>query len=71
MHAPLVSRLTRGDSSDWLSDSYRCAQSLRCQFERTWQRAKNPLNSSWLHREIAQCNALINKDKSDEFDLRQ
>ena len=35
-HAPLVSRLTKKDSADWLSDSYRYAKSLRHKFERTW-----------------------------------
>ena len=39
----------------------------RHQFERTWRRAKNPLNRSRFHREIAQCNALVDKDKSDYY----
>ena len=38
-HAPLISRLTKRDSADWMSDVYRCAKSLRHQFERTWHRA--------------------------------
>ena len=42
-HAPLISRLTKKDSADWMSDDYRRAKSLRRQFERTWRRAKNPL----------------------------
>ena len=29
--------------------------------------AKNPLNRSWLHCQIAWRNALINKDKSDYY----
>ena len=66
-HAPLISRLIKKDSADWMSDDYRCAKSLRHQFERTWRRAKNPLNRSWLRRQIAQCNALVNKDKSDYY----
>ena len=45
-HAPLVSRLTKKESADWLSDSYQHAKSLSHQFERTWRRAKNPLGSS-------------------------
>ena len=47
-HAPLISRLTKKYSADWISDAYRRAKSLRRQFERTWCRAKNPLNRSWL-----------------------
>ena len=50
-----------------MSDNYRRAKSLRRQFERTWHRAKNPLNRSRLHRQIVRCNALVNKDKSDYY----
>ena len=66
-HAPLISRLKKKDSADWLSDSYQRAKSLRCQFERTWRRTKNPLNRSRLHCQIARCNSLVNKDKSDYY----
>ena len=66
-HAPLVSRMIKKDSADWMSDDYRRAKSLRRQFERTWHRAKNPLNRSRLRRQIVRCNALVNKDKSDYY----
>ena len=66
-HAPLLSRMIKKDSTDWMSDDYRRAKSLRRQFERTWCRAKNPLNRSRLHRQIVRCNALVNKDKSDYY----
>ena len=66
-HAPLISRLTKKDSADSLSDDYRHAKSLRRQFERTWCRVKNPLNRSRLHCQIARSNALVNKDKSDYY----
>ena len=66
-HAPLISRLSKKDSADWMSDDYRHAKSLRPQFERTWGRDKNPLNRSRLYRQIARCNALVNKDKSDYY----
>ena len=59
-HAPLISRLTNKDSTDWIFDGYQRAKSLRHQFERTWRRAKNPLNRSQLCR-------LVNKDKSDYY----
>ena len=64
-HAPLVSRMIKKHSADWMSDDYRRAKSLRRQFERTWRSTKNPLNRSRLRRQIARCNALANKDKSD------
>ena len=41
--------------------------SLRRQFERTWRRTKNPLNRSRLRRQIARCNSLVNKDKSNYY----
>ena len=66
-HAPLISRLTKKDSADWMSDDYRRTKFLRRQFERTWRRAKNALNRSWLRSQIARCNALVNKDKSDYY----
>ena len=47
-HAPLISRLTNKDSADWMSDGYQCAKSLSRQFERTWNRTKNPLNRGRL-----------------------
>ena len=53
--APLISRLTKKKIPVW------------CQFWRTWQRAKNPLNRSRLHHQIVWCNALVNKDKSDYY----
>ena len=66
-HAPLVSRMVKKHSVDWMSDDYRHAKSLRRQFERTWRRVKNPLNRSRLRHQIAQCNALVNKNKSDYY----
>ena len=66
-HAPLISRMIKKDSADWMSDDYRCAKSLRYQFERTWRRAKNPLNRSQLRCQIARCNTLVNKGKSDYY----
>ena len=65
-HAPLISRLKKKDSADWVSYSYRCAKSLRHQLERTWCRTKKQ-NRSQLHRKIARCNSLVNKDKSDYY----
>ena len=52
-HALLVSRLTKKDSLDWLTDSYRLAKRLEHQFKRTWWSVKNPLNRSQLHCQIA------------------
>ena len=65
--APLVSRVIRKDFTDWMSDDYRRAKSLRRQFERTLRRAKNALNRSRLCHQIVRCNALVNKDKSDYY----
>ena len=64
-HAPFISRLTKKDSANLMSDDNRRAKSLRHQFERTWP--TNPLNRSRLRRQIAKCSALVNKDKSDYY----
>ena len=40
---------------------------LDVSLKRTWRRTKNPLNKSWLHRQIARCNSLVNKDKSNYY----
>ena len=44
-HAPIISRMTKWQSYEWLSDSYRMARSLRRQFERMWRKHKTQLNS--------------------------
>ena len=59
--------MIKKDSADRMSDEYWRAKSLRRQFERTWRRAKNPLNRSRLCHQIVRCNALVNKDKSDYY----
>ena len=64
-HAPLISRVIKKDSADWMSDDYLCAKYLRRQFERTGRRAKNPLSRSRLHLQIVPCNALVNKYRPD------
>ena len=50
-----------------MSNDYRRAKSIGHQFDRTWRRAKNPLNRSQLRHQNARCNALVNKDKSDYY----
>ena len=39
-HAPIISHMTKRQSDEWLSDSYRMARSLRRQFERMWRKHK-------------------------------
>ena len=63
-HAPIISHMTKRQSDEWLSDSYRMARSLRRQFERIWRKHKTQLNRSRLHKQIAWCNRLANKDKN-------
>ena len=66
-HAPIISRMTKRQSDEWLSDSYRMARSLRRQFERMWRKHKTQLNRSRLCKEIAWCNRLANKDKGSYY----
>ena len=42
-HAPLASRIPKKHTTEWLSESYQHAKSLRCQFERAWGKIKNNL----------------------------
>ena len=63
-HAPLVSRLKTKQHADWLSESYRLAKSLRCQFEHAWRKDKSQYNRSRLRPQIAWCNCLANKEKT-------
>ena len=66
-HAPIISRMTKWQSDEWLSDSYRMARSLRRQFERMWRKHKTQLNRSRLCKQIAWCNRLANKDKGSYY----
>ena len=66
-HAPIISCKAKQQSDEWLSDSYRMARSLRWQFERRWRKHKSELNRSRLHRQIAWCNRLANKDKGSYY----
>ena len=66
-HAPIISRMTKRQSDEWLSDSYRMAHSLRRQFERMWRKHKTQLNRSRLRKQIAWCNRLANKDKGSYY----
>ena len=50
--------------ADWLSETYRLAKSLRCQFERALRKDKSQYNRSRLRRQIAWCNRLANMDKT-------
>ena len=60
---PIISRMTKRQSDECLSDSYRTAHSLRRQFERMWRKHKTQLSRSRLRKQIAWCNRLTNKDK--------
>ena len=66
-HAPIISRMTKRQSDEWLSDSYHMACSLRQQFERKWRKHKRQLNRSRLRKQIAWCNRLANKDKGSYY----
>ena len=66
-HAPIISCMTKRQSDEWLSDSYRMARSLRQQFERMWRKYRTQLNRSRLCKQIAWCNRLANKDKGSYY----
>ena len=58
-HAPTVTRAFTKGAAGWLSDN--------CQFERFWQKDKSPLNRARLRKQIARCNTLITRDKSNYY----
>ena len=41
-HTPIISRMAKRQSDEWLSESYCMALSLRRQFERMWRKHKTP-----------------------------
>ena len=63
-HAPLVSSLKTKQDTDWLSDTYHLAKSLRHQFECAWRKDKSQYNKSHLRGQIVWCNRLVNRDKT-------
>ena len=66
-HAPEVSRTFIKGPAKWLSDSYLLAKAVRRQFERIWRKNKSPQNRARLRKQIARCNSLVNKDKSNYY----
>ena len=63
-NAPFVSTMKMKQRADWLSETYRLAKSLRCQFERAWRKDKSQYNRSHLQHQIAWSNRLANRDKT-------
>ena len=47
--------------------SYCRAKSISCQFERMWHKDRFQLSRSRLCRQIARCNAIINRDKPEYY----
>ena len=66
-HAPLVIRTFTKGAAGWLSDTYLQAKAVRRQFERFWRKDKSPQNRARLRKQIARCNAIITKDKTNYF----
>ena len=66
-HAPEMSHTFIKGPAKWLSDSYLLAKAVRRQFERIWRKDKSPQNRARLGNQIARCNLLVNKDKSNYY----
>ena len=47
--------------------TFLSAGKVRCQFECTWRKDKSPQNQARLCKQIARCNSLVNKDKSNYY----
>ena len=66
-HTPEVSRTFIKGPAKWLSDSYLLSKAVRHQFQRTWRKDKSPQSVARLRKQIARCNSLVNKDKSNYY----
>ena len=66
-HTPLICRTVKKTPAGWLSDSYHRAKSIRHQFEHMWCKDRSQLSRSRLRRQIARCNAIINRDKAEYY----
>ena len=66
-HAPTVTRTFTKGAAGWLSDTYLQAKAVRHQFERFWRKDKSPLNRARLRKQVARCNTLITRHKSNYY----
>ena len=62
-----VSRTFIKGPAKCLLDSYLLAKAVRWQFECIWRKDKSPQNQARLRKQIACCNSLVNKDKSNYY----
>ena len=62
-----VSRTFIKGPAKWLSDSYLLAKAVTHKFECIWRKNKSPQNRARLRKQIARCNALVNKDISNYY----
>ena len=63
----MVTRTFTKGAAGWLSDTYLQAKAVRRQFERFWRKTKSPLNRARLRKQIARCNTLITRDRSNYY----
>ena len=66
-YAPTVTQTFTKGATGWLSDTYLQAKAFRRQFERFWQKDKSLQNQARLCKQIARCNTLITRDKSNYY----
>ena len=66
-HAPTVTRTFTKGAAGWLSDTYLQAKAVGRQFERFWRKDKSLQNRARLRKQIARCNTLISRDKSNYY----
>ena len=64
-YVPLICGKIKKEPAGWLSDTYCRAKSIRCQFEHMWHKDRSQLSRIRLRSQIAQSNAIINRDKAE------
>ena len=67
MQAQLICQRSKKTPAGWLSDSYCSAKCVRHQFEHIWHKYKSQSSRSRFHRQTAQCNTILNKDKAEYY----
>ena len=64
-NAPRVSHTVNKGAAKWILDSYLLAKAVEHQFECIWCKEKSSHNQAMLQKQIACCNSVVNRDKSN------
>ena len=66
-HTPQESCTFLKGPAKWLSDSCLLEKAVRSQFKHIWRKDKSLQNLARVHKQIAYCNSLVDKGKSNYY----